>query len=127
MQRRRAQQDGHRRLPGGAVRPQGARQGTLVGRCLEKQSGPSGSAAGVCVGAGVPRLSPSLPQGPPGGRWPGRGGAALASPRQRLASASRPDPVSSALLARDEFNIQVLHAFVGLHEFTDLNLVQALR
>uniref|UniRef100_A0A671PJR7 Cytohesin-1-like n=1 Tax=Sinocyclocheilus anshuiensis TaxID=1608454 RepID=A0A671PJR7_9TELE len=27
---------------------------------------------------------------------------------------------------RDEFNIQVLHAFVELHEFTDLNLVQAL-
>ncbi|VTJ75477.1 Hypothetical predicted protein [Marmota monax] len=28
---------------------------------------------------------------------------------------------------RDEFNLQVLHAFVELHEFTDLNLVQALR
>uniref|UniRef100_A0A8C7E2W8 Cytohesin 1 n=1 Tax=Naja naja TaxID=35670 RepID=A0A8C7E2W8_NAJNA len=28
---------------------------------------------------------------------------------------------------RDEFNIQVLHSFVELHEFTDLNLVQALR
>uniref|UniRef100_H3AGR3 Cytohesin-2 n=1 Tax=Latimeria chalumnae TaxID=7897 RepID=H3AGR3_LATCH len=28
---------------------------------------------------------------------------------------------------RDEFNIKVLHAFVDLHEFTDLNLVQALR
>uniref|UniRef100_A0AAY4ARY0 Cytohesin 1a n=1 Tax=Denticeps clupeoides TaxID=299321 RepID=A0AAY4ARY0_9TELE len=28
---------------------------------------------------------------------------------------------------RDDFNIQVLHAFVELHEFTDLNLVQALR
>ncbi|CAL8309281.1 unnamed protein product [Boreogadus saida] len=28
---------------------------------------------------------------------------------------------------RDEFNLQVLHAFVQLHEFTDLNLVQALR
>nr|XP_034361734.1 cytohesin-1 isoform X3 [Arvicanthis niloticus] len=28
---------------------------------------------------------------------------------------------------RDEFSIQVLHAFVELHEFTDLNLVQALR
>ncbi|CAG00220.1 unnamed protein product, partial [Tetraodon nigroviridis] len=28
---------------------------------------------------------------------------------------------------RDEFNIQILHAFVELHEFTDLNLVQALR
>ncbi|XP_072102456.1 cytohesin-2 isoform X1 [Mobula birostris] len=28
---------------------------------------------------------------------------------------------------RDEFNIKVLHAFVELHEFTDLNLVQALR
>uniref|UniRef100_A0A8C1FX46 Cytohesin 1b n=1 Tax=Cyprinus carpio TaxID=7962 RepID=A0A8C1FX46_CYPCA len=28
---------------------------------------------------------------------------------------------------RDESNIQVLHAFVELHEFTDLNLVQALR
>uniref|UniRef100_A0A8C8DQI3 Cytohesin 1a n=1 Tax=Oryzias sinensis TaxID=183150 RepID=A0A8C8DQI3_9TELE len=27
---------------------------------------------------------------------------------------------------RDDFNIQVLHAFVELHEFTDLNLVQAL-
>ncbi|MGH0183579.1 UNVERIFIED_CONTAM: hypothetical protein FKN15_019560 [Acipenser sinensis] len=28
---------------------------------------------------------------------------------------------------RDDFNIRVLHAFVDLHEFTDLNLVQALR
>ena len=28
---------------------------------------------------------------------------------------------------RDDFNIKVLHAFVELHEFTDLNLVQALR
>uniref|UniRef100_A0AAZ3NQN4 Cytohesin 1a n=1 Tax=Oncorhynchus tshawytscha TaxID=74940 RepID=A0AAZ3NQN4_ONCTS len=28
---------------------------------------------------------------------------------------------------RDEFNLQVLHDFVELHEFTDLNLVQALR
>ncbi|MGH0189769.1 UNVERIFIED_CONTAM: hypothetical protein FKN15_038323 [Acipenser sinensis] len=27
----------------------------------------------------------------------------------------------------DDFNIRVLHAFVDLHEFTDLNLVQALR
>ncbi|MEQ2273497.1 Cytohesin-1, partial [Xenotaenia resolanae] len=27
----------------------------------------------------------------------------------------------------DEFNIKVLHAFLELHEFTDLNLVQALR
>ncbi|KAF0025634.1 hypothetical protein F2P81_022515 [Scophthalmus maximus] len=28
---------------------------------------------------------------------------------------------------RDDFNIEVLHAFLDLHEFTDLNLVQALR
>ncbi|KAI5624194.1 cytohesin-2, partial [Silurus asotus] len=28
---------------------------------------------------------------------------------------------------RDEFNLRVLQAFVDLHEFTDLNLVQALR
>lgn len=28
---------------------------------------------------------------------------------------------------RDEFNIKVLQAFVELHEFADLNLVQALR
>lgn len=28
---------------------------------------------------------------------------------------------------RDEFNIAVLHAFLDLHEFSDLNLVQALR
>ncbi|NP_001090523.1 cytohesin 2 [Xenopus laevis] len=28
---------------------------------------------------------------------------------------------------RDDFNISVLHSFVDLHEFTDLNLVQALR
>uniref|UniRef100_A0A673IVZ7 Cytohesin-2-like n=1 Tax=Sinocyclocheilus rhinocerous TaxID=307959 RepID=A0A673IVZ7_9TELE len=28
---------------------------------------------------------------------------------------------------RDDFNIKVLQAFVDLHEFTDLNLVQALR
>ncbi|XP_070585200.1 cytohesin-2 isoform X1 [Erythrolamprus reginae] len=28
---------------------------------------------------------------------------------------------------REDFNIGVLHAFVDLHEFTDLNLVQALR
>lgn len=31
------------------------------------------------------------------------------------------------VLCRDDFNIQVLHAFLELHEFTDLNLVQALR
>lgn len=30
-------------------------------------------------------------------------------------------------VCRDDFNIQVLHSFVELHEFTDLNLVQALR
>ncbi|XP_008567496.1 PREDICTED: cytohesin-2 isoform X2 [Galeopterus variegatus] len=29
--------------------------------------------------------------------------------------------------AREELNLAVLHAFVDLHEFTDLNLVQALR
>lgn len=28
---------------------------------------------------------------------------------------------------RDDFNIKVLQAFVELHEFADLNLVQALR
>lgn len=36
-------------------------------------------------------------------------------------------PVSGLSFDRDEFSIQVLHAFVELHEFTDLNLVQALR
>ncbi|KTF89487.1 hypothetical protein cypCar_00035066 [Cyprinus carpio] len=36
-------------------------------------------------------------------------------------------PVQFDLISRDESNIQVLHAFVELHEFTDLNLVQALR
>lgn len=30
-------------------------------------------------------------------------------------------------MRRDEFNITVLHAFLELHEFSDLNLVQALR
>lgn len=34
---------------------------------------------------------------------------------------------SLLLLCRDDFNIKVLQAFVDLHEFTDLNLVQALR
>lgn len=29
--------------------------------------------------------------------------------------------------SREELNLSVLHAFVDLHEFTDLNLVQALR
>ena len=33
----------------------------------------------------------------------------------------------SLLSCRDDFNIKVLQAFVDLHEFTDLNLVQALR
>lgn len=36
-------------------------------------------------------------------------------------------PISCLFPDRDEFSIQVLHAFVELHEFTDLNLVQALR
>lgn len=31
------------------------------------------------------------------------------------------------LFTRDDFNIKVLQAFVELHEFADLNLVQALR
>ena len=35
--------------------------------------------------------------------------------------------LSSGPAPREEFNIGVLHAFVDLHEFTDLNLVQALR
>lgn len=34
---------------------------------------------------------------------------------------------SVSSLSRDEFNIKVLQAFVELHEFADLNLVQALR
>lgn len=38
-----------------------------------------------------------------------------------------PPPQCLVFPDRDEFNIQVLHAFVELHEFTDLNLVQALR
>lgn len=33
----------------------------------------------------------------------------------------------SCLSSRDDFNIKVLQAFVELHEFADLNLVQALR
>ena len=32
-----------------------------------------------------------------------------------------------SVLFRDDFNIKVLQAFVELHEFADLNLVQALR
>lgn len=35
--------------------------------------------------------------------------------------------VTVLLPFRDDFNIKVLQAFVDLHEFTDLNLVQALR
>ena len=54
-------------------------------------------------------------------------GMTLDSQHQCLTSALPPTPVSFVSLARDEFNIQVLHAFVELHEFTDLNLVQALR
>lgn len=34
---------------------------------------------------------------------------------------------SSSPSTRDDFNIKVLQAFVELHEFADLNLVQALR
>lgn len=32
-----------------------------------------------------------------------------------------------SIIFRDDFNIKVLQAFVELHEFADLNLVQALR
>ncbi|TMS10806.1 Cytohesin-2 [Larimichthys crocea] len=35
--------------------------------------------------------------------------------------------MTSLCRCRDDFNIKVLQAFVDLHEFTDLNLVQALR
>lgn len=35
--------------------------------------------------------------------------------------------IVSLFCYRDDLNLQVLHAFVELHEFTDLNLVQALR
>ncbi|KAF7204100.1 cytohesin-1b isoform X3 [Nothobranchius furzeri] len=35
--------------------------------------------------------------------------------------------IGNYLGERDEFNIKVLYAFLDLHEFTDLNLVQALR
>ena len=35
--------------------------------------------------------------------------------------------ISSFPSCSDDFNIKVLQAFVELHEFADLNLVQALR
>lgn len=38
-----------------------------------------------------------------------------------------PPSVGVCVWCRDDFNIAVLHAFLELHEFTDLNLVQALR
>ncbi|EPY86791.1 cytohesin-1 isoform 7 [Camelus ferus] len=60
-----------------------------------------------------------------GGRLAG-GGGDLGVPAS-VSDSSFPHPISSVSLVRDEFNIQVLHAFVELHEFTDLNLVQALR
>lgn len=63
-----------------------------------------------------PTHEPSLERGrEPWGRWAVTGLAGHASLVLWLCS------------RRDEFNIQVLHAFVELHEFTDLNLVQALR
>nr|XP_046210551.1 cytohesin-3-like isoform X3 [Oncorhynchus gorbuscha] len=38
-----------------------------------------------------------------------------------------PDRLTCPCVPRDEFNLDVLQAFVELHEFADLNLVQALR
>lgn len=38
-----------------------------------------------------------------------------------------PDWNTCPCVPRDEFNLKVLQAFVELHEFADLNLVQALR
>uniref|UniRef100_A0A4W5Q5V2 Cytohesin 3 n=1 Tax=Hucho hucho TaxID=62062 RepID=A0A4W5Q5V2_9TELE len=38
-----------------------------------------------------------------------------------------PDWITCPCVPRDEFNLDVLQAFVELHEFADLNLVQALR
>lgn len=70
----------------------------------------------VGVVAGLPHRQPSLEWDKE--RW------------GRLAVTGLADHASLVLWLcshRDEFNIQVLHAFVELHEFTDLNLVQALR
>lgn len=49
-----------------------------------------------------------------------------------LLADSAPDGICSIIFIyfsplRDDFNIKVLLAFVDLHEFADLNLVQALR
>lgn len=35
--------------------------------------------------------------------------------------------ISSQMSHREEMHLKILKAFVGLHEFSDLNLVQALR
>lgn len=47
--------------------------------------------------------------------------------RTFVLSSSKKENLPCFVSHRDEFNIEVLHAFVELHEFTDLNLVQALR
>lgn len=44
-----------------------------------------------------------------------------------MAPVTPPDGTLSLPSSREELNLSVLHAFVDLHEFTDLNLVQALR
>lgn len=44
-----------------------------------------------------------------------------------LEEKSFPDEFTCPCVPRDEFNLKVLQAFVELHEFADLNLVQALR
>lgn len=66
------------------------------------------------------------PAGPQDSAWKVPGGAGRCG-FSGSGSDFRSPPPSFVFPVRDEFNIQVLHAFVELHEFTDLNLVQALR
>ena len=69
------------------------------------------------------------------GSWWANADSHCASPLPTAAGRSppaSPDPFLCMTLPlsappREELNLAVLHAFVDLHEFTDLNLVQALR
>lgn len=101
-----------------------------LGEHQARETGQSSDVQAVCgwlTGLGglspVP-LEPSLMAGaPPKSPAPPLWGHALPTP-------SSPDVALSCLCprpCREELNLAVLHAFVDLHEFTDLNLVQALR
>ncbi|KAM9037414.1 cytohesin-2 isoform 1-T1 [Sarcophilus harrisii] len=116
----------------GRARPELAEEAAAAAAAERRRRG-AGREEGGTAPRGRSQSAARAPSPRPGPGAPRRAGVPEGAPAPRCSpvpvSGSEPQGGSRGPRSgeREELNLAVLHAFVDLHEFTDLNLVQALR